>query len=358
MQHHRQVRQRKGFTLVELLVVIGIIAVLISMLLPVLTKAREAANVTKCQETLHQFYLADQIYVNLTGGRWHVPGYWAADGESASSKKPGGPANYNHIWSCIPEFRKALSLPVVDPTLLGSVNGKPLRNWDWCGDVPHKWYCPDAQRGFGSSTSPENSQYFISEGTLSGDSLWRIGFSYGMNVQGVDINPKGTQNFAWDPSKAPQADPNNNNTKTPPGAINYQVPWGAFHGYSVSKVRQPSEKIMFADAVWDVINIYGSGIDPAWDNGGTSDYDLTKERVQTSPPNTPLPGGGGFNCMRTIAWRHHGGANVCFFDGHVAWVRKDQIYNVGSDGSKQPNWKLWNVMDSAYSDAYQYGPKP
>jgi prepilin-type N-terminal cleavage/methylation domain-containing protein len=55
---------RNGFTLVELLVVIGIIALLIAILLPVLGKARSSANRTVCLANLRQLHHAMMLYCN------------------------------------------------------------------------------------------------------------------------------------------------------------------------------------------------------------------------------------------------------------------------------------------------------
>lgn len=64
--------RRKGFTLVELLVVIGIIAVLISLLLPSLNRARSQARNVKCLSSLRQLGLGFQQYAQAFKGVWPV----------------------------------------------------------------------------------------------------------------------------------------------------------------------------------------------------------------------------------------------------------------------------------------------
>jgi prepilin-type N-terminal cleavage/methylation domain-containing protein/prepilin-type processing-associated H-X9-DG protein len=64
-------RLERGFTLVELLVVIGIIAVLIGMLLPALNKARATSRATMCQSNMRQMGMAFVQYANNNRGYFH-----------------------------------------------------------------------------------------------------------------------------------------------------------------------------------------------------------------------------------------------------------------------------------------------
>jgi prepilin-type N-terminal cleavage/methylation domain-containing protein/prepilin-type processing-associated H-X9-DG protein len=67
-------RHTRGFTLVELLVVVGIIAVLISLLLPSLAGARRAANATKCMSNMRQLGMGIVGFVNERDG--YLPNAW------------------------------------------------------------------------------------------------------------------------------------------------------------------------------------------------------------------------------------------------------------------------------------------
>jgi len=83
----------RGFTLVELLVVIGIIALLISILLPSLGRAREQAKVTQCLSNLRELTKAWMLYADEHKGvvspAMTGPGQWVDNGDTETAMTDG-----------------------------------------------------------------------------------------------------------------------------------------------------------------------------------------------------------------------------------------------------------------------------
>ena len=83
-------RRRKGFTLVELLVVIGIIAVLMSILMPALGRARDQANRIKCMSNVRTIMQGIVMY-SSTNKSFLPPSNWGGNLPSQPPGRPGTP---------------------------------------------------------------------------------------------------------------------------------------------------------------------------------------------------------------------------------------------------------------------------
>ena len=92
-------RRRAGFTLVELLVVIGIIALLVSLLIPSLTSAKDLAKAARCASNLRSMYTPFMNYADDFKGIWPAP--WC----------PGG---YQWQWPYIISHYVVPDYPLVD----------------------------------------------------------------------------------------------------------------------------------------------------------------------------------------------------------------------------------------------------
>jgi len=178
-------KRRDGFTLVELLVVIGIIAVLIAMLLPALSKARDAAKTVVCLSNMRQVYTEITMYAGQSNGRVPV-GYifsdkrlsnkvWLATGSASSLYSwPSQPYQYGSwcamgwlyyagymknpkiYWDPetlpVTDFKPANTTTLVFPPSYGSAVWPP-GNW---GTTTYPSYS-NQSTGIGYTTRPEVS---------------------------------------------------------------------------------------------------------------------------------------------------------------------------------------------------------
>ena len=157
---------RRGFTLVELLVVIAIIAILIALLLPAVQAAREAARNTECKNHLRQIGLAWLNHQSALGyfptGGWFWS--WTGDPDAGFSKnQPGGWA-----YNCLP-YLEEKSTHDLGKGLGGSAKANALAQQ--MNSPVAGLLCPSRRSEIGAYPFPPASTYTVYNVTGAGGTL-------------------------------------------------------------------------------------------------------------------------------------------------------------------------------------------
>ncbi|MEM1010948.1 MAG: prepilin-type N-terminal cleavage/methylation domain-containing protein [Planctomycetota bacterium] len=305
-------RRHNGFTLVELLVVIGIIALLVSILLPTLSRARGSANTVVCLSNQRQIGTAMIMYTQAHGGRLPIK-FWNGD------TSPNGEGATDWAWLILPYFSKDTG-----DTYASTANGGgPKELWDIYTDT----------------------DTILGEGVNGNDII-----TYGVHPQLFRFAPGPLEpNQTYNPAFA---QPGQSDDGSKP--------------YLLSRVPRPTEMMLLADAVqigsllgpngWasyqDLWLLQGNGtsysqnwatLETAYntyiegpDAGFNRDYATTAEMLADSGPDG--------NAASMIRYRHNNNtrANLLFADGHAGGIQWRQP-GLGGSELKFENFVLDDV---------------